>query len=337
VHWDGDRPLFISVAGFPASAHIYLGTEGAIQLNGTTLTALDVFDRDWSGNMVTSHWVQKGSVGYSSWQQFSVKSPTPGGKGQISGTCYYPILGSGSPPPGFTVCNLQTQVVNYPYETNNESSYPIPRRDDGLELGEISIQGVRTMDVSTTQWTTPDAYAGDVHDPMSQRPFMWNGNNLYSYSDPSGYDPEEVLRFGFNIQDNTFVTPNGVTPLGIEKTSKPKTQAQINAAAHGKIIGGTIGIGVAATVGIPGEVGGPVGHAALSAAVDAGTQTAGEKIGAAIGDGLAGITGKDPGPVSPAVQRAYDLLGITSYARDLAKIAQKQVAASAKNLAKKGK
>jgi len=189
VHWDGDRPLFISFAGLPANAHIYIGTEGAVQINGTSLTALDVFDRDWSGNMVTTHWVQKGTVGYSSWQQFSVKSPTPGGKGQISGTCYYPILGSGSPPPGFTVCNLQTQVVNYPYETSNESIYPIPRRDEGLELGQISVQGVRTMDVSTTQWTTPDAYAGDVHDPMSQRPFMWNGNNPYSYSDPSGYAP----------------------------------------------------------------------------------------------------------------------------------------------------
>ncbi len=188
VHWDGDRPLFISFAGLPASAHIYLGTEGAIQLNGTTLTALDVFDRDWSGNMVTSHWVQNGIVGYSAWQQFSVKSPTPGGKGQISGTCYYPVLGSGSPPPGFTVCNQSTPAINYPYETNNESTYPIPRRDDGLELGEISIQGVRTMDVSTTQWTTPDAYAGDVHDPMSQRPFMWNRNNLYDYEDPTGYD-----------------------------------------------------------------------------------------------------------------------------------------------------
>ena len=38
------------------------------------------------------------------------------------------------------------------------------------------------------QWTTPDAYAGDVHDPMSQKPYMWNGNNPVQYSDPSGYE-----------------------------------------------------------------------------------------------------------------------------------------------------
>ncbi|MDQ6735734.1 MAG: hypothetical protein M3Z35_16740 [Nitrospirota bacterium] len=38
------------------------------------------------------------------------------------------------------------------------------------------------------QWTSPDPYAGDVHDPMSQKPFMWNKNNPLIYSDPSGYD-----------------------------------------------------------------------------------------------------------------------------------------------------
>jgi hypothetical protein len=37
------------------------------------------------------------------------------------------------------------------------------------------------------QWTTPDAYSGDVHDPMSQHPYMWNSNNPVQYSDPSGY------------------------------------------------------------------------------------------------------------------------------------------------------
>ncbi len=37
------------------------------------------------------------------------------------------------------------------------------------------------------QWTSPDAYAGDVHDPMSQHPYMWNDNNPVQYSDPSGY------------------------------------------------------------------------------------------------------------------------------------------------------
>jgi hypothetical protein len=30
-----------------------------------------------------------------------------------------------------------------------------------------------------------------MHDPMSQKPFMWNSNNRIEWSDPSGYVPEE--------------------------------------------------------------------------------------------------------------------------------------------------
>jgi hypothetical protein len=57
----------------------------------------------------------------------------------------------------------------------------------------INFQGVRTYDPNAAQWTTPDAYAGDVHDPMTQKPFMWNRNNPFEYSDPSGYFPREVV------------------------------------------------------------------------------------------------------------------------------------------------
>lgn len=58
---------------------------------------------------------------------------------------------------------------------------------DGWTLDYETWQGVRTSDLAIGQWNTPDAYAGEVHDPMSQKPFMWNGNNPYAYSDPSGY------------------------------------------------------------------------------------------------------------------------------------------------------
>jgi hypothetical protein len=36
-------------------------------------------------------------------------------------------------------------------------------------------------------------YAGDVRDLMSQKPFMWNGNNPVENSDPSGYDISVLL------------------------------------------------------------------------------------------------------------------------------------------------
>jgi YD repeat-containing protein len=58
---------------------------------------------------------------------------------------------------------------------------------DGWTIDNDTWQGVRTSDLSVGQWNTPDAYAGEVHDPMSQKPFMWNRNNPYQYADPSGY------------------------------------------------------------------------------------------------------------------------------------------------------
>lgn len=62
-------------------------------------------------------------------------------------------------------------------------------RADGYKMVGGIVQDARTYDPTTGQWLTPDAYAGDVHDPMSQKPFMWNNNNPVQWSDPSGYDP----------------------------------------------------------------------------------------------------------------------------------------------------
>jgi hypothetical protein len=50
-----------------------------------------------------------------------------------------------------------------------------------------TFQGVRSQDSNAGQWSTPDAYAGDVHDPMSQKPYMYNRNNPLEYEDPNGY------------------------------------------------------------------------------------------------------------------------------------------------------
>jgi hypothetical protein len=58
---------------------------------------------------------------------------------------------------------------------------------DGMSDGQNTFQGIRSFDPSVGQWNTPDAYRGDVHDPMSQKAYMWNRNNPYAYADPSGY------------------------------------------------------------------------------------------------------------------------------------------------------
>jgi hypothetical protein len=34
------------------------------------------------------------------------------------------------------------------------------------------MNGVRAFDPALGSWITPRAYAGNIHDPMSQKPFM---------------------------------------------------------------------------------------------------------------------------------------------------------------------
>jgi RHS repeat-associated protein len=85
-------------------------------------------------------------------------------------------------------------------------------RSDGLSDGYNTIQGTRSYDSSVGNWTTPDAYAGDVRDPMSQKSYVWNGNNPVSYSDPSGYDS---LWIGYSVAFVGIATIYGIPALVI--------------------------------------------------------------------------------------------------------------------------
>jgi len=57
----------------------------------------------------------------------------------------------------------------------------------------VNIQGVRAVEPTLGHWTSPDAYSGSIHDPASQKPYMYERNNSYVYSDPSGYDPYVIF------------------------------------------------------------------------------------------------------------------------------------------------
>jgi hypothetical protein len=65
-------------------------------------------------------------------------------------------------------------------------------RSDGIWDGFAVIQGVRSSDPQTGAWTTPDEFPGSIHDPMSQKSFMWNRNDPVKYSDPSGFCIEDA-------------------------------------------------------------------------------------------------------------------------------------------------
>ena len=65
--------------------------------------------------------------------------------------------------------------------TNDPITQPGP---DGINI----FQGARAYDPVLGNGTAPDAYAGNVGDPMSQKTYVWDGNNSFVYEDPSGYD-----------------------------------------------------------------------------------------------------------------------------------------------------
>jgi RHS repeat-associated protein len=74
------------------------------------------------------------------------------------------------------------------------------------------IQGVRAFDPELGSFTTPDAFAGNIGDPMSSKPFMWDGNNPIEYSDPSGFDTCShgvIDRNGEGDHIDVCVTPKG--------------------------------------------------------------------------------------------------------------------------------
>jgi hypothetical protein len=73
-------------------------------------------------------------------------------------------------------------------------------RTDGFTDGFDTIQGVRSYDSTAGSWTTPDAYAGDVHDPSSQKSYIWNANNPVAYGDPTGYYGVFDSNVGANAQ-----------------------------------------------------------------------------------------------------------------------------------------
>lgn len=83
------------------------------------------------------------------------------------------------------------------------------QKDDGFSDGQNTFQGVRAYDPQAGVWTTPDAYRGNVHDPMSLKPYVWNRNNPYIYSDPSGYCPDACVVEGGAIVGGTELVIGG--------------------------------------------------------------------------------------------------------------------------------
>lgn len=172
LHYDGDTLLFTTSATGqlidvrPELLGIY-STGSNLPYSVPATGGFVVQDRDFSELNVSTH----GALSYTGLDYAS--GPLKNGKvttTSVAADAGYPAGPDFSEGPG------PDPILQYTHA-------------DGFSTPLGVIQGVRAMDPNLGTWKSPDAYAGDVRDPMSQKPYMWNGNNPYEYSDPSGYEP----------------------------------------------------------------------------------------------------------------------------------------------------
>ena len=211
IHWDGDDILFgVNQSGF---LDFEVGKLGSANYTGTQYAqGFHVTDRDMTGQTVSSH----------SWQDFGTWDSAPPAKQCVP--CSRGQASEGFAFPSSTPSNNDMYAP--------PSVYLSGVREDGYADGYgNTFQGVRAYDGNLGTWTSPDAYAGEVHDPMSQKPYMWNDNNPTEYQDPSGYCPECIAV----IANEASVLVNAL----------PNVDVYVKVEAHGKA--GPINVGGSAT------------------------------------------------------------------------------------------
>lgn len=166
-HWDGTSLAFTSLQS--GSVNDYkLGSDGDFLTADTEYSGAIYYDRNDAGYAIASH----DAAGYSDFcapaGEYAV-----GGVGGIGGAGLCSDGTASGKTPAFYTAGFGPDLTDYP--------------SDGVTDGYLTLQGARNYEVTTGQWTTPDAYEGDISDPMSQAKYMWDRNNPIAYSDPSGF------------------------------------------------------------------------------------------------------------------------------------------------------
>jgi YD repeat-containing protein len=225
VHWDGDDILFgINQNGFLDFEVGKLGS--ANQVGEQYAQSFTVADRDMTGQAVSSH----------TWQDFGAWDSAPPGK--QCAACSKGQASEGFVLPHSTPSDNDTYAPPITYLSGV--------REDGYNDGYgNTFQGVRAYDGNLGQWTSPDAYTGDVHDPMSQKPYMWNRNNPLGYSDPSGYYVCDNCTQGKDSQqqvvDDTMEAADKKNVAEMEKLDRRSPEYKRLAALHEDMQKGTRG------------------------------------------------------------------------------------------------
>lgn len=164
--------------------------EGLLYYAPGTANPLEFVDRDESGFAVAAHW----SGGHTAWSPANANHEVCNGRIDPSG---YVVFQPGP---------------------------------DGIGDGLNVFQGVRNYNPQLAQWTTPDAYAGEIRDPISKKAYVWNRNNPFMYQDPSGYST--VLIFDSRAETLRVVGVTGTRDAGIDKTFRRRIMLQIHRATR---------------------------------------------------------------------------------------------------------
>jgi hypothetical protein len=158
----------------------------------TSNSAITFFDRDFTGVVASAH----NSTGYGGVNYPVSDEPSCAGNGNTGGQN------------GFTMGG--TCYAN----SGSQSVRPLPFfwRTDGYFDSYIVIQGARSYDGNARQWTSMDRYGGSPMDPMSEQPYVWDGNDPISNTDPTGMCSIPIIppRSGADVE----VAPCDLVQLG---------------------------------------------------------------------------------------------------------------------------
>lgn len=180
LHWSGGQLLFTTDSNGNVD-DVKVGSLADYIPGATASTRLTVWDRDLNGSIASAHNGTGNAIWANQPVQDSVCAPTP---------IFENSLGyETNPTPGFTLPSGLASVFGTRFVV--PTGLFIASRTDNVTNQLTTFQGTRVYDPSKKDWMTPDAVAGDVDDPESQRAYAYDGNNPVKYEDPSGFSARE--------------------------------------------------------------------------------------------------------------------------------------------------
>jgi len=272
LHWDGDRLIFTTNSSGRVD-DIKIGASADITPLDPSFTGLTFWDRGPDGSVMYCH-NNTGVGGGGLVDPYANAVPcVTGAITSTSGYTYYipsSILWTSIAATG-AIGIGQGGVLGMP-------------RSDGLNDGVNIIQGVRTYDGNSGQWTTPDVYPAMPGNPWSGKKYLWNNGNPFSNSDPSGFDPNNTFAGCLGCLSWVNGMPQVIDTHGNVVTSIPVDEASAeNGQQWSEPVGGTVG-GIAA--GSITEVGTEELTPFIAVPLSAGASFVGDRTGSYAASGL---------------------------------------------------